>query len=265
MGLSRCREMFGGFEKRVEHGASRRYGVTTLVAAAVLVGAAGIAVALQEPEKKKEEEEVVDVTFVKPDEPPPPPVVVIKPPPTAKATTTNRPPPISTAPPPPPKKIERDPLPLGDADKFQPTTGPDTGGDVGPDLTAMDLGGGGGEARPAPAIAKPPPPPPKPKAPRSGNDPIVMPEDATPPKRIGSDPPEFPSEARAAGLEGEVYLKIVINADGTVGEIEVKKGEEPFVSAAIAAVKTWKYSPALVDGKPTAVYRTIKVPFRLSN
>jgi len=28
-------------------------------------------------------------------------------------------------------------------------------------------------------------------------------------------------------------------------------------------VKTWKYKPALVDGKPTAVYRTAKFPFRL--
>jgi protein TonB len=93
-----------------------------------------------------------------------------------------------------------------------------------------------------------------------------MPEDATPPKAQGGNtPPEYPGDARAAGLEGDVYLKIVVNDDGSVGDIEVKKGEEPFVSAAIAAVKTWKYSPALVDGKPTAVFRIIKVPFRLSN
>ena len=100
----------------------------------------------------------------------------------------------------------------------------------------------------------PPPPPPPPAPPPPVDKPLA-----------GNTPPEFPPDARAAGIEGEVFLKIVVKEDGTVGDIEVKKGEEPFVSAAVAVVKDWKYSPALVDGKPTAVYRVIKVPFRLKS
>ncbi len=41
------------------------------------------------------------------------------------------------------------------------------------------------------------------------------------------------------------------------------RGEEPFVTAAVAVVKTWRYRPALVDGQPTAVFRIVKVPFRI--
>ena len=37
----------------------------------------------------------------------------------------------------------------------------------------------------------------------------------------------------------------------------------PFVAAALAAVRTWHYSPALVDGQATAVFRIVKIPFRL--
>ena len=41
-------------------------------------------------------------------------------------------------------------------------------------------------------------------------------------------------------------------------------GEEPFLSAAMAAVKRWRYQPALLDGKPISTYRLIRVPFRLN-
>jgi periplasmic protein TonB len=61
-----------------------------------------------------------------------------------------------------------------------------------------------------------------------------------------------------------VVLKIVVQADGTVGKVEVVRGEEPFLSAAIAAVKAWTYEPAKYQGKPIAVYRIIQMPFRLA-
>ncbi len=259
--------MFGGFEKRKDADAAARYGIAALVAALLLSSAGAGAVALSDRgETKKEVVDEIIVEFEnpeKPDLPPPPP----PPPPVIRKSETaaTRPAP-SLAPPPPPVNIQRDPLPRGDADKFVASAGGgDESGDVAAEMTAMDLGGGGGPARPAAAVAKPPPPP-KPRAARASNDPIVLPENAVQAKPLsGNTVPEYPADARAAGLEGDVFLKIVINADGTVGDIEVKKGEEPFVSAAIAAVKTWKYSPAQVDGQPVTAYRVIKVPFRLSN
>jgi protein TonB len=92
--------------------------------------------------------------------------------------------------------------------------------------------------------------------------PINLPESATPPKELSSNLlPDFPSDMRAKGQEGMVILKIVVEADGSVSK--VMRGEEPFVGAAIAAVRTWRYEPALVDGQPTAVFRIVKVPFRI--
>ena len=57
----------------------------------------------------------------------------------------------------------------------------------------------------------------------------------------------------------------MVELDGTVGAVKVMKGDEPFVSAAVQAVKRWRYTPARVAGQPTAVYRIVKMPFRLKS
>jgi len=92
-----------------------------------------------------------------------------------------------------------------------------------------------------------------------------MPDDAIPPKLVtGNAMPEYPHEARAARRTGLVVLKVIVYADGTVGDVRVLEGEEPFVSAAVRAVKAWRYAPARYKGQPIAVYRTIRIPFQLS-
>lgn len=94
---------------------------------------------------------------------------------------------------------------------------------------------------------------------------IALPEDAIPPKPLDSNPvPPYPQEARAAGKTGMVILKVVILADGTVGDVTVMRGEEPFVGAAVATVKKWKYEPARAQGQPITVYRVIQIPFKLT-
>ena len=62
-------------------------------------------------------------------------------------------------------------------------------------------------------------------------------------------------------IAGKVILKIVISETGKVTKLDVMKGEEPFVSAAVAAVKTWTYKPATVDGAPIAVFKIVKIDF----
>jgi protein TonB len=94
---------------------------------------------------------------------------------------------------------------------------------------------------------------------------IALPENAIPPKPLESNEvPPYPQEARAAGKTGMVVLKVVILADGSVGEVTVMRGEEPFVSAAVAAVKKWKYEPARAQGQAITVYRVIQIPFKLT-
>jgi len=91
------------------------------------------------------------------------------------------------------------------------------------------------------------------------------PNAADPPRMLASNaPPVYPPEARATGRTGTVVLKVVVYADGTVGDIHVVEGEEPFVRAAVQAVKSWRYEPARLKGQPVAVYREIRIPFKLS-
>ena len=94
---------------------------------------------------------------------------------------------------------------------------------------------------------------------------IALPEDAEPPMPAKSNvPPAYPQEARADGKTGMVILKVVILANGKVADVQVMRGEEPFVSAAVAAVKAWHYEPARYKGAPITVYRIIQIPFKLN-
>ncbi len=65
---------------------------------------------------------------------------------------------------------------------------------------------------------------------------------------------------------GRVILYAVIHKDGSVGEVRVagvpveKVG---FEEAALAAMKKWRYEPALLDDKLIDVYFTIVLDFFL--
>jgi protein TonB len=96
-------------------------------------------------------------------------------------------------------------------------------------------------------------------------EPIRLPEKAIPPKPYANNPkPEYPIAAKKRGLTGTVLLKVVIDMHGNVTRVEVVRGEEPFSSAAVKAVKKWKYKPAYFEKNPITVYRIIKIPFKLA-
>jgi protein TonB len=94
---------------------------------------------------------------------------------------------------------------------------------------------------------------------------IELPEDADPPMPAKDNvPPPYPEVARAGGQTDTVILKVVILANGKVGEVQVMRGAEPFASAAVTAVKKWTYEPAKYKGQPITVYRIIRIPFKLT-
>lgn len=102
----------------------------------------------------------------------------------------------------------------------------------------------------------------------SGTDrrgPVAFNEAMDPPTPDPANPlPEYPEEARKAGVEGLVEVRIAISEEGAVSVIEVPRGQEPFVAAVLAKVPTWRFRPASLDGQPIAVQRLVRVPFRLS-
>ena len=64
---------------------------------------------------------------------------------------------------------------------------------------------------------------------------------------------EYTQEARANNIEGRLVLKITVAANGSVANVEVVSGVDPALdAAAVAAVKTWTFKPAMRCGKPLA-------------
>jgi protein TonB len=94
---------------------------------------------------------------------------------------------------------------------------------------------------------------------------IALPEDASPPvPDSGNRKPDYPQQAKADGKQGTVVLKVVILADGRVAKVDLMRGEEPFASAAMAAVKNWRFEPARSKGQAITIYQIITIPFRLT-
>ena len=67
-----------------------------------------------------------------------------------------------------------------------------------------------------------------------------------------------------AGAQGaaEVVLELVIAQDGSVDDVSVREGSEPFASAARLAVTGWQFTPATRNGIPIRARITAKVSFR---
>jgi len=78
-------------------------------------------------------------------------------------------------------------------------------------------------------------------------------------------PAAYTSQAAKNHIQGTVILTVVVGTDGRAGGIVVKKPlPDGLTDSAIAAVKSWKFSPALgPDGKPAAVRQVIEVTFHL--
>jgi len=77
--------------------------------------------------------------------------------------------------------------------------------------------------------------------------------------------PVYPMAARRAKVNGTVHLDVIVQSDGTVGEITVVNSTRPgsgFEEAAIAAVTRWRYRPALRDGEPVDVSILVRIDFK---
>jgi len=84
------------------------------------------------------------------------------------------------------------------------------------------------------------------------------------PKVIYQPDPEYSEEARKAKYQGTCVLWLVVGPDGRPRDIRVQRTLGLGLDEkAIEAVKTWRFEPALKDGKPVAVQINVEVSFRL--
>jgi TonB family protein len=103
------------------------------------------------------------------------------------------------------------------------------------------------------------PTPPKPEA-----APIVRGGQVTPPRLLRSVQPTYPPLANSNHVEGDVEIQAVIDQTGKVTSAKAISGPMLLRSAAMDAVRQWRYSPASLDGKPITVEYKVTVRFRLS-
>jgi periplasmic protein TonB len=229
----------------------RSWAASLTASSAIYVGLAVAVLALGSAQKVVREK-IVDLKFVEKvvqePPPPPPPVVEVKPEPMPMAAAPVIPPGMKIRKldkPPPPKEML--------APKEMPTEAPreaDPSEDRG-----IAVYGEPGKGDPAGLEG----------GAAGGQNAVALPEDADPPMPVaGNSVPPYPQEARATGKVGTVVLKVVILANGTVAQVQVMRGEEPFVTAAVQTVKTWKYAPARYKGQAITVYRIIQIPFKLT-
>lgn len=260
--------MFDAYELHDQTPAVKRFAGAVLAALGVMsAGVVALVVLQSDRVAEAVKPKTVDVSFRPPppppepakiERPPPPPpkkVKVVTPPPPAVV----EPPPVAApAPPPPaaaalvaPKELPKVAAP--ESDTAVAAIAVAVGGTGDGSGTAVGGSGEGDVESAAPVVAS-----------AGSTGPVNLPEDADPPEPSEDNaPPEYPEAMRATGQEARVVLKIVVERDGRVGRVQVLKGDEPFVSAALAAVKQWTYEPARLDGEAIAVFKIVDLKFKL--
>jgi protein TonB len=108
-------------------------------------------------------------------------------------------------------------------------------------------------------------PPPPPPAPPPVQPPIRLHAGITAPRKIVDVAPVYPSIAQAARKQGVVILETVIDARGNVQSVHVLRSVPLLDDAAVAAVRQWRFTPALLNGEPVPVVMTVTVNFKLQD
>lgn len=194
--------------------------------------------------------------------PPPPPKALPKPQPKTKEIEAKPRPPEPEAPPPAPP-----PPPQGFSIDMSNTV--QAGG--GPAAPAVE---GGGNMFADPSDKLPPgkreeqrTPPPS----GQGTDPRgtapSAPETIEEPVPLGSEEeriPPYPQEARDAEVEGQVVLRVLVDATGKVAQVKLQKGlGYGCDQAAMTHAKTWRFKPGTIGGRPVERWITVPITFVL--
>ncbi len=89
--------------------------------------------------------------------------------------------------------------------------------------------------------------------------------DVTKPVKLSGEAPQYSEIAKEARIQGTVILEAIIDKNGDIARVRtIKALPLELTDNAIAAVKTWKYEPATLEGKPVSVYYQLRINFRLN-
>ncbi|HYP90902.1 MAG TPA: energy transducer TonB [Polyangiaceae bacterium] len=233
--------------------------------AAAHVALLGGMIALKTPEPKKSESIGVMVSEKKkpkPDEDKPKPVEA--PPEILKPKSTFKAPPKAAPEPPPPEPAAPPHAALNTMPDFGISMtgvgGPGTGVGVG-----IPVGPGGGSSQ---GVAKLTAPPPREKSFGTVKDAIAgdspCAEDVIKPKPLGFAQPQYTDDARSAEVEGRVKLKLSVDAQGNVTDVQVLAGlGHGLDESSVATARRIKFTPGSACSKPVGSSFVITFRFAL--
>jgi protein TonB len=87
-----------------------------------------------------------------------------------------------------------------------------------------------------------------------------------PPQPVVKTAPAYPFQAREQGVEGVVQVKLLVRADGTVGEVQIlaARPEGLFDDSVLKTVPQWRFRPGTIDGKAVTAWVVTAVKFTLN-
>ncbi len=89
-----------------------------------------------------------------------------------------------------------------------------------------------------------------------------------PPKFIKKVMPIYPSKARLLGIEGTVWVQVLVDKHGRVRDVRIYRDSGTnvgFEQASIRAAMASMFSPAMSNGEPIAVWVIYSYVFRLGS
>jgi protein TonB len=133
--------------------------------------------------------------------------------------------------------------------------------------TALGVLLGGAVTAACSPLATPPlPPPPAPAPPAEDAGPPYYTEDEVdvPVRPLAPIDPAYPAELRAMGVEGDVEVRVLVLADGSVGAAQLlASSDDAFTAAVRDALREARFHPARKDGHPVASWLPLRLYFRL--
>jgi periplasmic protein TonB len=75
--------------------------------------------------------------------------------------------------------------------------------------------------------------------------------------------PVYPTLAKQIGRSGRVELRAVISEDGSIQSLEAVAGDPMFFQSALEAVRQWRYTPTLLNGRRMEVDTYITVIYNM--
>jgi len=192
----------------------------------------------------------------------PPQVLSVLVPVPAKVEEPAAPAAVPPSPPPPPPRVKQPPRHVPAPARAPPLEAPATAPTPPPLMTAPAVADAAAKDE-RPAVAAVPAPTAAPAVAVAPRQPSSPPDFRA--AYLRNPAPAYPTAARRNGEEGTVTLRVLVSTEGAPREVMLERssGSSSLDAAALAVVKTWRFTPARRGGEAQEAWVLVPIVFRL--